>query len=106
MKRTKEVELHNTQDITAGTLTFVSDASEEFSVCFTSACQAVNFGEVEILIDIRTGIDANDYSNLAKREHLDGLEVELKKLGDYTSRFLSSPPFPFAATNAHFSLTA
>jgi hypothetical protein len=47
-------------------------------------CKAVSFGEVEIMIDIRTGIDANDYSNLAKQEHLDGLEVELKKLGDYT----------------------
>ena len=82
MKRTKEVELHKTQDIAAGTLTFISDASEEFSVCFTSVCKAVSFGEVEIMIDIRTGIDANDYSNLAKQEHLDGLEVELKKLGD------------------------
>lgn len=101
MKRTKEVELHNTQDITSGTLTFISDASEEFSVCFTSACQAVNFGEVEIMIDIRTGIDANDYSNLAKQEHLDGLEVELKKLGDYKRHSLSSPSFCFAATNAH-----
>ena len=35
------------------------------------------------MIDIRTGIDANDYSNLAKQEHLDELEVELKKLGTF-----------------------
>ena len=34
------------------------------------------------MIDIRTGIDAKDYSNVAKQEHLDVLEVELKKLED------------------------
>ena len=88
MKPTKEIELHKTQDITDGTLTFISDASEEFSVCFTSTCKAVSFGEVEIMIDIRTGIDANDYSNLAKQEHLDGLEVELKKLGVYKATLI------------------
>ena len=106
MKPTKEIELHKTEDITDGTLTFISDASEEFSVCFTSTCKAVSFGEVEIMIDIRTGIDANDYSNLAKQEHLDGLEVELKKLGVYKAVLLASPfstPWRFYRVDATYT---
>lgn len=31
---------------------------------------------------VRTGIDAKDYSNVAKQEHLGVLELELKKLED------------------------
>jgi hypothetical protein len=49
------------------------------------------------MIDIRTGIDANDYSNLAKQEHLDELEVELKKLGTFPlppPSLVSHPPPP------------
>ena len=33
--------------------------------------------KVEITIDIRTGIDAKDYSNAAKKEHLGTMRVEL-----------------------------
>lgn len=58
------------------------------SVCFTSICKSVSFGELDIMIDIRTGIDAKDYSNVAKQEHLDVLEVELKKLEDEVSQIM------------------
>jgi len=85
---TKEVELESRQDVDAGTLTFVSDASEEFSVCFTSRCDRKTFGEVEILFDIRTGIDAKDYSSVAKQEHVGALEVELKKLEDEVKQII------------------
>lgn len=39
-------------------------------------------GMVEIMVDVRTGIDAKDYSTVAKQEHLGVLELELKKLED------------------------
>lgn len=74
--------LHEQADVHDGAVTFVSDASEEFSICFTSRSSTRAFGQVEISIDVRTGIDAKDYSNVAKQEHLTMLELELRKLED------------------------
>eukprot|EP01048_Picozoa_sp_COSAG05_P003855 COSAG05_NODE_188_length_14697_cov_11.861145_19_plen_334_part_00 len=82
--------LHEEAGVSEGTVTFISDASEEFSICFsTSSPINVNaFGQVEITNDIRTGIDAKDYSSAAKKEHLGALELELKKLEDEVSQIM------------------
>lgn len=71
-----------------GKFAFTSDASEEFKICFSSHGPAETKEHVEVAIDVRTGIDAKDYSTIAKQEHLSVLEVELKKLEDEVKQII------------------
>ena len=66
-----------------GIFAFTSDASEQFTICFATRVDDADAGaggEVDVRLDVRTGVDAKDYSGIAKKEHLGVLEVELKKL--------------------------
>jgi hypothetical protein len=57
---------------------FLADAGGSYSVCFLSA----NDAPVRVMLDFKHGVEAKDYAEVAKREHLMPVEKELRKMED------------------------
>jgi hypothetical protein len=58
--------------------TFVADAGGSYSVCFFNN----NDNPIRIMLDFKHGVEAKDYAEVAKREHLMPVEKELRKMED------------------------
>ena len=56
---------------------FTAGMTGDYQTCFWS-----NDQDVYVNLDIKTGLGSVDYKELAKKEHLSGVQVELKKLED------------------------
>eukprot|EP00004_Rigifila_ramosa_P006026 TRINITY_DN16707_c0_g1_i1.p1 TRINITY_DN16707_c0_g1~~TRINITY_DN16707_c0_g1_i1.p1 ORF type:complete len:214 (-),score=32.02 TRINITY_DN16707_c0_g1_i1:33-674(-) len=81
-------EIWRRSDLTTGSHAFLSKLDGEHKFCFehtkpdgtpSSAHENV---QIPIDINLRSGVDAKDYSEVAKLEHLKPLEVELVKAQD------------------------
>ncbi|KAJ0408672.1 hypothetical protein ATCC90586_007698 [Pythium insidiosum] len=57
---------------------FHADAGGGYSVCFFNA----NENPVRVMLDFKHGVEAKDYTEVAKREHLMPVEKELRKMED------------------------
>lgn len=57
---------------------FHADAAGTYSVCFYN----MNDNPVRMMLDFKHGVEAKDYSEVAKREHLMPVEKELRKMED------------------------
>lgn len=57
---------------------FLADAGGSYSVCFVNS----NDAPVRVLLDFKHGVEAKDYTEVAKREHLMPVEKELRKMED------------------------
>jgi len=76
----------NKESATHGTFAFTTEERGIYSTCFLDkARQGVQVPSTharKISFSLKTGIDAKDYSAVAKKEDLKPLEVELMKLQD------------------------
>lgn len=57
---------------------FTADAAGSYAVCFFNS----NDNSVRTMLDFKHGVEAKDYSEVAKREHLMPVEKELRKMED------------------------
>lgn len=78
--------LYGKEQATKGKFAFTTDEYDVFQVCFeTKVLKEVRGTEgihKEVHIDLKHGVEAKDYENLAKVEKLRPLEVELRRLED------------------------
>lgn len=58
--------------------TFHADVGGSYSVCFFNS----NDKAARVVLDFKHGVEAKDYSEVAKREHLMPVEKELRKMED------------------------
>ena len=66
-------------DATEGKFAFNANAAGPHDVCWDNSGSSV---QRRIQLDFVAGADAIDYSDVAKKEHLKPLELELRKLED------------------------
>uniref|UniRef100_A0A7S0V2T3 GOLD domain-containing protein n=1 Tax=Polytomella parva TaxID=51329 RepID=A0A7S0V2T3_9CHLO len=73
--------IFETKNVSKGQFAFTSKLSGEYQACFSthddSTAQAT-----KIYLDWKTGVAARDWESVAKKEHLDALTVELRRLED------------------------
>jgi len=65
------------------TFQFTSHDGGTYKICFQTSSSAW-FGGLtfKFKFDLETGSDANDYTNIAKKEHLNNVELEVRQLYD------------------------
>nr|CCA15078.1 conserved hypothetical protein [Albugo laibachii Nc14] len=61
-----------------GSLSFHAEVEGDYQVCFHN----LNDYAARIMLDLRYGVEARDYTEVARREHLMPVEKELRKLED------------------------
>lgn len=85
--------LYKKEQATKGKFAFTTDEYDVFEICFhTRILMDVRGTEgihKEIQIDVKHGVEAKDYENLAKVEKLKPLEVELRRLEDLSQDIVS-----------------
>lgn len=78
--------LYNKEDCTKGKFAFTTEDYDMFEVCFESRGQGE---EREIYLDMKHGVEAKNYEDIAKAEKLKPLEVQLKKLEDLSESIVN-----------------
>jgi len=85
--------LYNKEEEAKGKFAFTTDEYDVFQICFeTRILQEVRGTDglaKEVHIDVKHGVEAKDYENLAKVEKLKPLEVELRRLEDLSQDIVS-----------------
>ncbi|XP_065869892.1 transmembrane emp24 domain-containing protein p24delta3-like [Euphorbia lathyris] len=72
--------LHQQENVTHGQFAFTSQESGNYLACFWVTSHSSPSGDVSINIDWKTGIAAKDWETVARKEKLEGVELELRKL--------------------------
>ncbi|ETO34266.1 Cmp24/gp25L/p24 family protein [Reticulomyxa filosa] len=67
-----------------GKFAFTSPADGEYLICFANQ-ESI---EKTVKFDVRTGVQAKDYSTVAKKDHLKPIEAEVKRLQDIAKETL------------------
>lgn len=85
----KGVVLYRKQNADKGKYAFTTAESGDYQMCFVNTLSpgmAYSQGlKRRIQLDVKTGVDAKDYSEIAKVEHLKPIELELRKMEDTVS---------------------
>ncbi|XP_078444323.1 transmembrane emp24 domain-containing protein p24delta3-like [Wolffia australiana] len=71
--------LHHKENVTTDTFAFTTTESGNYLACFWVGQNPIN-AEISLNIDWRTGIATKDWDSVAKKEKLEGVELELTKL--------------------------
>ncbi|KAL8151832.1 hypothetical protein V2J09_021640 [Rumex salicifolius] len=71
--------LYHAQNQTIGQFAFTSHEAGNYLACFWAENKN-HTGDFTINLDWKTGIAAKDWASVAKKEKIDGVELELKKL--------------------------
>ncbi|KAI5077775.1 hypothetical protein GOP47_0007599 [Adiantum capillus-veneris] len=71
--------LHTQDHVTKGEFAFTATEAGDYTACFWIS-DATKGTKVTVDLDWKTGIDAKDWDSIAKREKIDGVELELRKL--------------------------
>ncbi|KAL0335204.1 UNVERIFIED_CONTAM: Transmembrane emp24 domain-containing protein p24delta3 [Sesamum radiatum] len=72
--------LHNQQNVTHGQFAFTTTEGGNYLACFWVDGQRTGNAEISVNIDWKTGIAAKDWESVARKEKLEGVEFELRKL--------------------------
>lgn len=82
--------LYNKDDAKKGKFAFTTEEYDMFEICFESKMVGGGHGaDREVFIDVKHGVEAKNYADLAKAEKLKPLEVELKKLEDLSESIVN-----------------
>lgn len=73
-------QLHHQEKVTHGQFAFTTQEAGSYLACFWLDDSAGGNKEVSINIDWKTGIAAKDWDSVAKKEKIEGVELELRKL--------------------------
>uniref|UniRef100_A0A8C5MIQ1 GOLD domain-containing protein n=1 Tax=Leptobrachium leishanense TaxID=445787 RepID=A0A8C5MIQ1_9ANUR len=76
--------LYSKEHAKKGKFAFTTDDFDVYEVCFESKSQTENmrFPDQLVVLDVKHGVEAKNYEDLAKAEKLKPLEVELRRLED------------------------
>ncbi|WCJ18286.1 Transmembrane emp24 domain-containing protein p24delta3 [Euphorbia peplus] len=72
--------LHQLENVTHGQFAFTTQEAGNYLACIWVTSHSSS-GDVSINIDWKTGIAAKDWDSVARKEKLEGVELELRKLG-------------------------
>ncbi|CAN8311649.1 unnamed protein product [Cochlearia groenlandica] len=72
--------LHNIENVTHGEFAFTTQESGNYMACFSADPKSHGNKNVSINIDWKTGIAAKDWASIAKKEKIQGVELEIRKL--------------------------
>ncbi|XP_038878125.1 transmembrane emp24 domain-containing protein p24delta3-like isoform X2 [Benincasa hispida] len=73
--------LHHSENVTHGQFAFTTTEAGNYLVCFWLTDHTHQAGiEISVNLDWRTGIAAKDWESVAKKEKIEGVELELRKL--------------------------
>jgi len=81
--------LYNKEDASKGKFAFTTEDYDMFEVCFESSGQDQQGTEREVFLDMKHGVEAKNYEDIAKAEKLKPLEVQLKKLEDLSESIVN-----------------
>ncbi|KAG5248505.1 transmembrane emp24 domain-containing protein [Salix suchowensis] len=70
--------LHQNENVTHGQFAFTTQEGGNYLACFWVDGHVQ--GDVSVNIDWKTGIDAKDWDSVARKEKIEGVELELRKL--------------------------
>ena len=83
--------LHSSKAQPKGQFAFTSKIAGEYKACFTTADHTTALS-TKISLDWRTGVAATDWDTIAKKEHLDQLSVEMRKVRSDAPPAARQPP--------------
>ncbi|KAK3419815.1 hypothetical protein EUGRSUZ_G00581 [Eucalyptus grandis] len=72
--------LHHKENVTHGQFAFTTTEAGNYLACFWADGHNQGSGEISVSIDWKTGIAAKDWESVARKEKIEGVELELKKL--------------------------
>ncbi|KAE8654382.1 Transmembrane emp24 domain-containing protein p24delta3 [Hibiscus syriacus] len=72
--------LHHKENVTHGQFAFTTQEAGNYLACFWSEGHYQGPGELSVNIDWKTGIAAKDWESVARKEKIEGVELELRKL--------------------------
>ncbi|VVA90605.1 unnamed protein product [Arabis nemorensis] len=72
--------LHHMENVTHGQFAFTTQESGNYMACFWADAKSHGNQNVSINIDWKTGIAAKDWDSIAKKEKIEGVELEIRKL--------------------------
>jgi hypothetical protein len=72
-------QLHYQENVQNGQFAFTTSESGNFMACFWLTNAPPN-AAVNVALDWKTGVAAKDWASIAKKDKLDGMELELRKL--------------------------
>jgi len=76
--------LYQKEDASSGKFAFTTDDYDMFQLCFSSSTEdkRAKIPPQDVRLELKRGIDAKNYDELAKNEQLKPLEIELRRLED------------------------
>ncbi|XP_047339263.1 transmembrane emp24 domain-containing protein p24delta3-like [Impatiens glandulifera] len=72
--------LHHSENVTHGQFAFTTSETGNYLACFWLDGKPQGIKDVSVNIEWRNGIAAKDWESVAKKEKIEGVELELKKL--------------------------
>ncbi|CAG7900039.1 unnamed protein product [Brassica rapa] len=72
--------LHHSENVTHGEFAFTTKESGNYIACFWADAKSHGNKDVSINVEWKTGIATKDWASIAKREKLEGVELEIRKL--------------------------
>ncbi|XP_014507392.1 transmembrane emp24 domain-containing protein p24delta4 [Vigna radiata var. radiata] len=72
--------LHHSENTTHGNIAFTTQEAGNYLACFWVDSHTQGGGEVNVNLDWRIGIAAKDWDSVARKEKIEGVELELRKL--------------------------
>ncbi|KAG6792516.1 hypothetical protein POTOM_001667 [Populus tomentosa] len=72
--------LHLKENVTHGQFAFTTHEAGNYLACFWVDGHVQGSGDVSVNIDWKTGIAAKDWDSVARKEKIEGVELELRKL--------------------------
>ncbi|KAM4617946.1 transmembrane emp24 domain-containing protein 10-like [Discoglossus pictus] len=82
--------LYSKEEAKKGKFAFTTDDYDVYEVCFESKTVSGNFRFPDqlVVLDVKHGVEAKNYEDLAKAEKLKPLEVELRRLEDLSDSIM------------------
>lgn len=79
------------QDVSKGKFAFTTHEYDMFEICFHSHSSpgVSHAADREVFINVKRGVEAKNYADIAKAEKLKPMEVELKKLEDLSESIVN-----------------
>ncbi|VFQ81786.1 unnamed protein product [Cuscuta campestris] len=72
--------LHQHENVTHGQFAFTTTEAGNYLACFWVDGQNPSGGSLSVNLDWKTGIAAKDWESVARKEKIEGVELELRKL--------------------------
>ncbi|KAE9605868.1 hypothetical protein Lal_00024594 [Lupinus albus] len=72
--------LHHLENATHGQFAFTTAETGTYTACFKLVGSNIPAGGQNLILDWKIGINAKDWDSVAKKEKIEGVELEIKKL--------------------------